>query len=105
MLSWGVAAPTSIAGPSGGTSKPNPFAFPEYKPAERMDVAREVSEGPVRELNMMEAGDDSKVNSSATSRANSPVSPLASMPGERPDGAITQWEQYVRYVTFNSARP
>ncbi|KAI0332131.1 hypothetical protein GY45DRAFT_528899 [Cubamyces sp. BRFM 1775] len=93
MLSWGVSAPTSIAGPSGGTSRPNPFAFPEYKPAERMDVVQEAPAGPVRELNMMEAGEESKVNSSATSRVGSPAPP------SMPSSATTQWEQYIRALS------
>ncbi|CDO72914.1 hypothetical protein BN946_scf185002.g99 [Trametes cinnabarina] len=104
MLSYGVPAPTAVAGPSGtsgGTpSKPNPFAFPSYTPAEKMlDVVQEpLSTGAVREINMAEGGGEASVlGSSGASRANSPVpQPLPVPTVEKPSTVFSQWENYVR---------
>ncbi|KAI8989642.1 hypothetical protein BD414DRAFT_484828 [Trametes punicea] len=94
-LSSGVPAPIAVAGPSGtatAAKRTNPFAFPAYTPAERMDVVREKPAGPAREINMSEQGESSKV---ASSRANSPAPPPSPV-AERSDNSFSQWEDYVR---------
>ncbi|KAI9057871.1 hypothetical protein FKP32DRAFT_1597829 [Trametes sanguinea] len=101
MLSWGVPAPTAEAGPSGSgtSSKPNPFAFPSYTRAEKMDVVQEpLSTDAVREINMAEGvGEASMAGSNAPSRATSPVHQVAPVPVvDKSSAMFHQWENYVR---------
>ncbi|KAI0372871.1 hypothetical protein BV20DRAFT_963295 [Pilatotrama ljubarskyi] len=96
-LSWGVPVPVSLAGPSGSSSsKSNPFSFPEYTPAEKMDVVSEPMGDASREVNMAEVEDSSRAGSRAASRAASPApSPVE----ERPNTTLGTWKRYVRILT------
>ncbi|KAI1794567.1 hypothetical protein LXA43DRAFT_1091632 [Ganoderma leucocontextum] len=73
MSSLGVPVPIANAGPEGASSsKPNPFAFPEYTPAENMDVSRNEPEpGQVQEDQPVHNEDIDMVAQPA--RAESPV--------------------------------
>ncbi|KAI0349100.1 hypothetical protein OH77DRAFT_1525918 [Trametes cingulata] len=73
-LSSGVPVPVSLAGPRGASSsKRNPFSFPQYTSAEKMDVVSELPGDSSREVNMAEVEDSSRVGSRAASRAASPA--------------------------------
>ncbi|KAI0362359.1 hypothetical protein OH77DRAFT_1416607 [Trametes cingulata] len=95
-LSSGVPVPVSLAGPSGASSsKSNPFSFPQYTPAEKMDVVSELPGDALREVNMAEVEDSSRVGSRAASRAASPApTPVE----ERPNTTLGAWKRYIRIL-------
>ncbi|KAI0819498.1 hypothetical protein BC628DRAFT_1332619 [Trametes gibbosa] len=85
LLSNGVPAFVSTAGPSGSSSsKSNPFSFPTYTPAEKMEIVQEPAAHDVgREVDMTETLD-------------TPVSPTVS---NLPTTALEQWKSYTRILT------
>ncbi|EIW60090.1 uncharacterized protein TRAVEDRAFT_45339 [Trametes versicolor FP-101664 SS1] len=96
-LSWGVPAPVSVAGPSGSTPSPSPFAFTDYTPAQRMDVEPpEPVEDLFREVNMEEIPVSSRAGSKVPSRASSPISPVVD---GRLKTSLDKWKDFTRLLT------
>ncbi|KAH9857094.1 hypothetical protein C2E23DRAFT_856608 [Lenzites betulinus] len=87
LLSNGVPVPVTLAGASGSSSsKPNPFSFPTYSPAEKMDVVQEPSaQSTARAVDMADALDP-----------DAPASPIVST---LPATALGQWKTYTQLFT------
>ena len=92
MSSFGVPVPAAFAGPSGASSsKPNPFAFPTYTPAETMQV-QESEEGVIEEEPMDIEDEANEIDASAAQERSIPQSVKA------------QWKDFTQSVSpYNSS--
>ena len=91
MSSLGIMVPTANAGAVGAlSSRPNPFSFPDYTPAENMDVSRNVPEpGQVQEEQPVQDEDVNMVDEPA--RAHSPAMPSQALPV----GLKSKWKDFT----------
>ncbi|KAM5534090.1 hypothetical protein V8D89_012271 [Ganoderma adspersum] len=93
MSSLGVPVPTVNVGPEGASSsRANPFAFPQYTPADNMEVSRNEPEpGQVQEERPVQDEDIDMVDEAA--RAESPVQdPL-------PVSLTSKWRDFTRTLS------